>query len=176
MMGNRLSGYILTALFAGISAAVGYLLIAVPNVEAVTLMLFLSGWTLGLKKGLISAFIASVLYFGFNPQGTFPPLLAAQIIGSLAAPFAGYTLRKCDGTKLMDRTMMALTAFIVTLWFDLLTNLAYPLTAGFDFKGLIVVLLGGIPFSVVHIGVNIAMFVLVAPLLMKIVHPYRLIK
>ncbi len=175
MQENRLTGYVLTAMFAGIAAAVGYLLIAVPNVEAITLMMFLSGWTLGLKRGLTAAFIASILYFGFNPQGTFPPLLAAQIIGSTVAPIAGYMLRKHDGEKLMDKSLLALSALVLTLWFDLLTNLAYPLTAGFDMKGIVVVLLGGIPFSMIHVGGNILMFVLVAPILMRIVRPYRLL-
>ncbi len=170
-----LTGYVLTALFAGIAATAGYLLMAVPNVEALTVMLFLSGWALGLKRGITATIIAGLLYFGFNPQGTFPPLLLAQIMGVCAAPIAGYLLRRCEGKSLMDRILLVTVAVVVTLWYDLLSNLAYPLTAGFDMKGIMVTLIGGVPFSLIHISTNIAIFLLVAPLLMNVVRPYRLI-
>ena len=211
---------------------------AVPNVEGITALLFVSGWVLGVKRGVIASVIASLLYFGLNPQGTFPPTLVAQILGMTTAPIAGGLLRNNELMKPMDRMILAIAdlivtlwfrwlifaiaslivmlwfdrmilgitaliiklwfdwmifamialiitlwfdrmilamiALIVTLWFDLLTNLSFPLTAGLDMRGIVTTLILGIPFSLIHIGSNIAIFVLVVPLLINLVRRYRL--
>ncbi|MDP8229144.1 MAG: hypothetical protein P9M15_06800 [Candidatus Electryoneaceae bacterium] len=147
---------------------------AVPNIEGITALLFISGWVLGIKRGVVAAIIAVLLYSGFNPQGTFPPTLVAQIIGMATAPIAGGLLRKNELNKPMDRLILALTALVLTLWFDLLTNLAFPLTAGLGMRGIVTTLILGIPYSLVHVGSNIAIFVMVVPLLINFVRRYRL--
>ncbi|MBM3326124.1 MAG: hypothetical protein FJY65_03950 [Calditrichaeota bacterium] len=161
-------------MFAAVAAAGGYLLIAIPNVEAFTVALFLAGWALGLGSGTAAATVAAVLYFGFNPQGGFfPPLLIAQIVGAIAAPVAGAALRKLQPQKTALQIYLIIAAFIVTLWFDILTNLAFPLTAGFDARGVIATLIAGIPFAVIHIGSNILIFALLAPSLIELLKSHR---
>ena len=170
-----LRSYVLTAMFAGISAAAGYLLMAVPNVEAFTVILFVAGVVLGFRRGLIAAVIAALLYFGLNPQGgLFPPLLAAQMLGIAAAPLAGSLFRRLKIKGLCRTFTLALTAILTTLWYDLLTNLAYPLTVGFDFKGVMLTLAAGIPFSLIHIAGNIVMFVILVPPLVDLAYRRRL--
>lgn len=148
----------------------GYLLMAVPNVEAFTAILFVSGFTLGINKGIQAALIAAIIYFGFNPQGgVFPPLLIAQCIGVAAAPIAGSFARKknLDGVKL--RLLLAVSALIVTLWYDLLTTLAFPLSAGFDARGIIATMVAGVLFSLIHVVGNMIIFVVVVPPLLNLV-------
>jgi len=161
---KQLRGYVLTAMFAGVAAASGYMLMVVPNVEAITSVVFIAGYTIGLKRGILAATIAALLYFGLNPQGgLFPPLLLAQIIGLTAAPVAGAVFHSFRGKSIPDHIYLGLSAFIITLWYDLLTNLSFPLIAGFDFGGTAAWLTAGIPASLLHIGTNTAIFILVVP-------------
>ena len=149
---NPLKGIVLTSLFAAAGAAGGYLLMFVPNVEVLTLFMFVSGYVLGFSRGITSSIIASVLYFGLNPQGgMFPPLLIAQILGLSIAPIAGalhfQTTRKLSLSRFTKRLLIGLSAIIVTLLFDLLTNIAFPLSTGMGIKGVMSTLVLGIPFS-----------------------------
>lgn len=177
---NSLHGYVLTALFASASAAVGYLLIALPNIEAFTALLFVAGYTLGAMRGIMAAVIASLLYFGLNPQGgLFPPLLAAQMLSVSLSPLAGSLFRATTIKKpdVIYRTgcLLALNAFVVTFIYDLATNLAYPISTGQSIKGVLITLMGGIPFSAVHIIGNILIFIILIPPLINLVKRYRLI-
>ncbi len=160
---RTLRGYILTAMFAGVAAAAGYMLMFIPNIEAVTLVLFVAGYKLGIKRGILAAIIAAVLYFGLNPQGgLFPPLLVAQIIGVAAAPILGalFRLLKPLILRLLSLPVMAI---IATAWYDLLTNLAYPLSIGLNYKGILITLSAGIPFSLVHNISNVIIFAVFIP-------------
>lgn len=161
-------------MFAGVGTACGYLFLAIPNVELVTLILFQAGYTLGLQYGVLAAISTSIFYFGFNPQGGFfPPLLAAQILGMSLAPVAGVLYRRCrhlTGKPFMRGIVLTICAFIVTFLYDLFTNLSFPIATGMNFKGIISVLFMGIPFSIVHIISNILIFNLLIPPLIKVIN------
>ena len=172
---NRLKALVLTALFAGTAAAGGYILMAVPNVELITAILFLAGYVLGVLRGLTAAMVAGLLYFGLNPQGgLFPPLLAAQLTGMAAAPLAGSLVAGIPMQGWRLSFILGLTGMAVTIWYDLLTNLAFPLAVGFDVRGIIATLILGIPFAVVHIGSNAAIFAIVLPPLIRLVRRHQL--
>jgi hypothetical protein len=167
---NTLRGYVLTALFAAAAAAGGYLLMSVPNVELFTLILFASGYALNFGSGMVAALVASLIYFGLNPQGgLFPPLLASQILGALAAPVAGSIWRGKQIAGVTSAVFMGIAGVVVTFWYDLITNLAYPLTVGFDLRQLTITLIAGIPFAVIHIGSNLLAFALLGPPLFKLI-------
>jgi len=156
-------------MFAGVAAAAGYMLMFIPNIEAVTLVLFVAGYKLGIKRGILAAIIAAFLYFGLNPQGgLFPPLLTAQIIGVSAAPVLGALFRLLKSLVLRLLSLPIL-AIIATVWYDLLTNLAYPLSIGLNYKGILITLSAGIPFSLVHNISNVIIFsVFIPPFLLLI--------
>jgi len=177
---DPLRGFVLTALFAGVCAAAGYLLMPLPNVEAFTALLFVAGYTLGAGRGIVAAVVASVIYFGFNPQGGgFPPLLAAQASGAVLSPLAGALFRRATNHRAISRAkrglLLAACAVAVTFVFDLLTNLAFPLATGQDLRGVMVFLAGGLPFSLVHIISNVAIFILLIPPLLELVKRHHLI-
>jgi len=137
---------------------------AIPNIEVFTALLFFAGYYLGLRLGLLSAAAASFLYFGLNPQGgLFPPLFLAQLTGSFAAPVAGEVLREFEWEGWPQRFFLAGSALVVTLWYDLLTNLAFPLAAGFNLRATMATMAAGVPFSLIHIGGNMVVFVVLLP-------------
>jgi hypothetical protein len=143
---------------------------SIPNVEAVTAILFTAGYTLGAVRGVAAAVVAAIMYFGFNPQGgLFPPLLAAQIIGISAAPLAGALFKRINARSGLKSLYLAVTAIIVTLWYDILTNLAFPLAVGFDLSGIFITLIAAIPFSAIHLVSNVAIFMILVPQLLKVI-------
>lgn len=172
---DRLRTYVLAALMAGAAAAGGYLLMAVPNVEVFTAILFIAGYALGAVPGMTAAVAAAVLYFGLNPQGgLFPPLFAAQVVGAGAAPLAGTWFAPHQPLTRARRIRLAVAGGAVTVWYDLLTNLAYPLAAGFDLRGIAVTVAMGVPFSVVHVVSNLLIFLVLVPNLLAVVDRRRL--
>ncbi len=177
---NPLKRTVLSALFAGAGAAGSFLLIAVPNVEVLTITMFISGYALGAKHGIVTAFAAALLYFGFNPQGGFfPPLLIAQVTGLSFAPVAGAYFRKITDQAVLNRAaqsvLLGAAAFIVTAVYDLLSNLAFPLVMRMPGVAITGFLIAGIPFAVIHILSNIFIFIFAAPVLLDLVKRHGII-
>ncbi len=74
------------ALFAALTAALGFLLIPLPNIELVTFSLFVSGYVLGTGSGIAVAVLAITIFYGFNPHGSsfaIPYLLASQVLAGV---------------------------------------------------------------------------------------------
>lgn len=156
------------ALFGALAAAGGYLLMAIPNVEVFTLLLLVAGYALGVRDGILATLVAAFLYFGLNPQGgLFPPLLMAQVLGLIPTPLIGRWLR--GRWEIIPRGWFIPIALVLTFWYDLLTNTAYPLVAGLGLKGIITAISLGAPFAAIHIGSNILIFYLLAPSLLRLV-------
>lgn len=173
---EQLRKLVLTGLFAGVASAIGYLFILIPNVEGFTAMVFTSGYVLGLVYGIMSAIIASLIFFGLNPQGgVLPPVLVAQMIGMLTVAMAGNLYFKFCRT-MPDRSKVLLLAgigAILTLWYDVLTTLAYPLTAGAGIKTFFVWFIAGIPFTIVHVAANTFIFIFLVPLILDFTDKFR---
>ena len=63
----------LTSIFIALSIVLGYMLIFIPNIELITLMIFLSGFILGKKEGLIVGAFSSFIFCFLNPKfGSLP--------------------------------------------------------------------------------------------------------
>lgn len=180
MENTALKKTVLTALFAAAGTAGGFLFMAVPNVEIITALMFLAGYALGLRHGILASVICGLIYFGFNPQGMYPPLLIAQIVGLSMAPLVGWFYsqyaRHKSSSSFILRLILALAAVISTLSYDVLTNLAFPISTGMNLKATLTVLLAGIPFSLVHIGGNIVIFLLAVPSLALLVNSQMITK
>ena len=83
-------------MFAALAVALGYTLMLIPNVELITVVVFLSGLTLGIKWGMFVGGLSEFIFSAMNPLGSgliFPPLIAAQISSMIFIGFAGGILR-----------------------------------------------------------------------------------
>jgi len=70
----------------------GFSLMFIPNIELITVMVFLSGIYLGIGWGALVGFTAMAIYSGLNPMGSglsFPPLFLMQITGMAFAGIIG---------------------------------------------------------------------------------------
>ena len=86
------SGTAVTAIFVALAAALGFLLLSVPNVELLTFTVFASGVVLGRWRGALVGVLAMAIYSGANPYGSglgVPTMLAGQLAASAFAGLMG---------------------------------------------------------------------------------------
>jgi uncharacterized membrane protein len=131
----------------------------IPNFELLTLVVFCAGVLLGARDGAMVGGITMLLYSLLNPYGPAHPVItAAQVIGMAVAGVAGAVFARAGLPRrpgALRAVTLAVVAILVTAAYDLLTNVATGLVYG----QMRVWLIGGIPFSLWHIGWNVALFV-----------------
>jgi len=117
---------IIAALFVALSVVLGYLFAAVPNVELMTLSVFLGGIFLGVRLGIVIGMLSILIFSLFNPYGPpLPPLALAQVFGYGLIGLAGGVLggRLSCGRK-EAVIVSAAAGLILTLMYDFLTTCA----------------------------------------------------
>jgi uncharacterized membrane protein len=163
---TRIASFVAVGLVAGLALA------AVPNVELVTAVCFCAGYLLGPAAGLLTGGLTEALFAGFHPMGSsFGIILVAQVLGMMAAGLAGALVAFVGGNATGYRFRISVVGMgvLTTLFFDLITNLVYPIAAGFDVKQTAVSLGMAVPFAVTHIVSNAVVFaLLVVPILPKL--------
>jgi energy-coupling factor transport system substrate-specific component len=166
------------ALFTALSVALGFLLAAVPNVELMTLSVFLAGVFCGPRAGVFVGVLSESLFSMLNPLGpALPPLLAAQLMGFGLVGLAGGLL----GPRLRPGrpggvAASALAGFILTLIYDALTNAATAFIALGPRRlaeGIGGVFVAGILFMVIHVGVNTAVFAAAVLPVVRVAHTWQ---
>lgn len=161
-----------TASFVAVGVVVGMALAAVPNVELVTAVCFCSGFLLGSAAGGLTGCLTELIFAGFHPMGgSWGPLLAAQIIGmSLAGVLGGLSANITANTSRF-RFAVVVVGFglLATILFDLLTNIAFPIAAGFSLSAVSTYLAAALLFVAIHLGSNLLVFsIIVVPLLPRL--------
>ncbi|MDD5087443.1 MAG: hypothetical protein PHI18_01420 [bacterium] len=161
------------AMLVAVGVAAGWLLSAIPNVELVTAVCFSAGFLLGVPAGLLTGALTEALFAGFHPMGSsLGPLLAAQVMGMAVVGLAGGMAAKIVRSRRAGfGYAIPVIGFglLSTVIFDFLTNLAFPLMAGFSIAQTLVSLTIGLPFAAIHLAANAAVFiVIVRPLLPRL--------
>lgn len=166
-MEKRTRRIIQTGLFVALVVVLGFLLAEVPNVELMTVSVFLSGVILGWRSGATIGLLSIVCYSLFNPYGPpLPPLLIVQALGFALVGWAGGMLR----TSIAERgrasyLFSALAGLLLTLVYDFLTTFATAvvvLGAGGVVHGLKGFFVAGALFIVVHTLSNTIVFAVTA--------------
>ena len=81
---------LLASLLVATAVALGYALAAVPNVELMTVTVFIAGYLLGAGAGVLVGMAAIALYSTFNPLGAAPVGAAAESsVGVHRSRYAG---------------------------------------------------------------------------------------
>ena len=166
---NLVSG----AIFCAVAVAMGFSLMLIPNIELITVVVFLSGLYLGIRWGGLVGFTSMAIYSGMNPMGSgliFPPLFAMQIIGMSLVGIIGGIVRPFFFVKHYNAFLLvslSILGFTVTLIYDMLTLLAYPIAAGLGFPGLLAALIKGLGFTLIHEISNAIIFIVSVPKVVK---------
>ncbi len=137
--------------------------------------IFLSGYLLGVKKGIIIGLIAEFLYSMINPYGmAAPPLLLAQIISMGISGAAGglvYATAHRNNKLWLRIIQFAIAGFVITLLFDALTTISISVFMAETKKKILAVtissLIYGLPFYITHILANTLIFALGLPVMIK---------
>ncbi len=170
-MDNRLRKISFCGIFIALIMAFGYALAYIPNFEIVTLLIFLSGYLMGKKFGVFIGFLGEFLFSALNPMGSgllFPPTLIAQVIAMGFTGLMGGIIGDFLGHKQFSKKYVFLFAVIgafVTLIYDLIVSLAYPISAGFDISETLGIMLSGLVFSIMHIVTNTIVFSTLLPVI-----------
>ena len=160
-------------MFAALAVGLGYSLLLVPNVELITVVIFLSGLTLGIRWGILVGAVSEFIFSAMNPLGSgliFPPLMAAQIISMIIVGLAGGLLKPIFFKKNLSFfrvVTLGLTGFLLTFIFDSLTTLSYPIGSGFDWTQTWAIYLLGIGFTIIHQISNGIIFAVGVPAVVK---------
>jgi hypothetical protein len=145
----------------------------IPNFEVMTLAVFAAGVLLGARDGMLVGALTMLTYSLLNPYGPVHPLVtAAQIAGEVVPGAAGGFAARLglpEQPAARRAVFLGVIGAGVTVWFDLVTNLA----TGLVFGQMRLVLIGGIPLSVWHIGTNLALFALLGTPLVGVFAHYR---
>lgn len=126
---------------------------------------------MGPKLGLAIGMIAEAIYSLSNPMGfPPPPLLVAQLGAMGLVGLAGGSMRRLlrdaqffAGRKILSHIILAGSGIVLTLIYDLLTNLSFPLAAGFSMSQMRAFLILGIPYAAIHVASNAAIFAIIIP-------------
>jgi hypothetical protein len=161
------------AAFVAVGIALGLALVAVPNVELVTGVSFMSGFLLGARAGVLTGGLIEALFAGCHPMGSsLGLLLVAQVAGMASAGFWGAVAAQATGTNrrgLRYAATIVVAGAVATVIFDVLTNLAFPFMAGFSLSQTLVTLVAGIPFAAIHLFSNLLVFsLIVRPLIPRL--------
>ncbi|MCH8286993.1 ECF transporter S component, partial [candidate division KSB1 bacterium] len=99
---SRLSNTIAhTGLYTAACVVIGLILTPLPNIELITLFVFLGGYIYGIKQGVIIGTTGGFLFSALNPWGSglaFPPLIVSQVIGFGLAGLTGALIYKTTHT------------------------------------------------------------------------------
>ena len=166
----------MVGVLSALSVAMGYTFIFVPNVEMISASIFISGYLLGVPKGIVVAIMAETVFSAFNPMGSglaFPFLLVSQVIGMSFFGAAGGMLGKWGEKFVFTKVRigaLAAAGFGCTIVYDLLTTLSWPIAAGFSGNQMYATIALGAVFSSIHLISNSLIFVLIVPSILKAVN------
>jgi energy-coupling factor transport system substrate-specific component len=143
-------------------------ILSVPNVEFFTFVVFSSGFLVGTLEGCLVGIISMSLYTSIiTPYGLPPlPIAFAQVFSMALIGIAGGIgrLLHTHFPKQLKFLTLSLFGLGLTLIYDLLTNLATAYVMGQFFP----VMISAIPFALIHILSNVAIFVVLTPVLLKL--------
>jgi len=172
---------VLISTFSALAIVLGYLLVYIPNIELFTLMIFLSGFILGKRDGMIVGLLSSFIFCYFNPFGASPlPLLAFQLIhysitGLLGALTSDLIQKKKSfksDEDLYKFSVMVLFGFIgalITTNFQIFSSIIHVLSFLGTLNEFLTYFLTGVIFSTIHIIGNTLGFIFILPGLIQLI-------
>ena len=170
------------SLFVVAILVTNYALAGLPNVKLFDLLVFVAGYSLGLRRGGLVAIAAWLVYGNANPWGAAQaPLLMTMmgaqvgyaVLGSLTRRFVSPDTIRLGPSRLS--LVLLVSALVATLAYDFATNLYTAffwasIAGSTDYFRWITTTLfgpGAVLFMVLHVGSNLALFPVFGPLLMR---------
>lgn len=141
--------------------ATNYALVGVHQVKAMDFIVFIGGFCFGAYAGAFIGILTWAVYGVINPYGFVPQVWLATMFSEAIYGIVGGLLGKnfvstdFNDQRLGLSILFGTMGFILTLIYDLITNVVYAFTFGIPFVAAIVV---GTPFTILHQISNVAIF------------------
>ena len=164
----NLNNLVKAAIFSSTAIGLGFVFMFIPNLEFISVTVFLSGLTLGGYIGAILGGTSMLVYSGLNPLGSgliHLPLLISQIFAMSTIGILG-SLGRITLINLNRKALVPISGifgFFCTLWYNGITTLSYPISAGFSFDEALAYSISGILFTLMHLISNTLIFTVVVP-------------
>ena len=156
------------SVLAALAIATNYALSFLPNVKLMDSLVFISGALYGSAIGALVGVVVWAVYGVLNPYGFVPQIWIATMLSEAIYGVAGGLLfRKKAANQsrsLLPRLKLALAAVATTLAYDILTNAAFAYTFHIPLE---VALAAAVPFTAVHLAANVAIFVVLVPVVLS---------
>jgi len=164
----NLNKLVQAAIFTAMAIGLGFMFMLIPNLEFISVTVFLSGMTLGKRYGGLVGATAILIYSSMNPLGSgliYITLLMGQV---LAMSFIGILGAKCQRIiqNTTGRTTIIISGgfgFLVAFIYDGITTLAYPVSAGYNWEETFAYGISGLAFTLFHLISNTVIFSIVVP-------------
>jgi len=165
----------LIAVFTAVSLGTNYAMIDIPNVKLMDAFIFIGAFLFGLEVGLGSAISIWLIYGFINPYGQADPVLLVFLMtGECFYAIAGTLLSRVSAARdLLNNgrpyrrmgLLFGLVGFQATFAYDVLTNFgSWIFKTSSLYQALIIGLITGVPFAVIHEASNLVFFATVVPL------------
>ncbi len=176
---DRPSGKIgLITVFTALALGTNYAMIGIPNVKVMDALVFVAAFLFGLRVGTGVAILTWSVYGTINPYGLANPiLLGFLMLGESFYALGGAALRRTEMAKALltfgDLLLFALVGFFTTFAYDVLTNFAsYLFLTPTLLRALLIGMVTGAPFAIIHEVSNIFFFITVVPLAILAARPF----
>ena len=150
----------IVAMFCALSIGTDYAMYGLLNVKFMDFIVFVGGFCFGPVVGVLVGVISWSVYGTLNPQGFVLPVLLATMFSEAFYGVAGGLLRKgftgFKGEAWRASLFFASVGAVLTLMYDVVTNVVFGLTAGWNVVFAVVV--GFVPFGLVHEISNLVFF------------------
>ncbi len=172
----------ITGIFTALAVVLGYALVYIPNIELFTTTIFLSGFVLGKKRGIIIGLMSSSIFCFFNPIGASPlPLLSFQLFyyslvgfcGGLTSNFLNgkrYFKPDSDLYEFRVLVLFGVLAAVLTTFFDIISTVILALSVFGTMDAFLPSYIFGLPFTIAHLACNILSFVFILPGLIQLTY------
>jgi uncharacterized membrane protein len=165
----------LMAVFTALSLGTNYAMIDIPNVKLMDALIFIAAFLFGLEVGLGSAISIWLVYGFINPYGQADPILLVFLTtGECFYAIAGAFLSRASAARdLLNNVrpygrvglLFGIVGFQATFAYDVLTNFgSWIFKTSSLYQALIIGLVTGVPFAIIHEASNIVFFATVVPL------------
>jgi hypothetical protein len=147
--------------FCALSIGTDYALVSFSQVKPMDLIVFIGGFLFGPVVGSLIGVFSWSIYGAINPSGFEPRIWVATMLAESVYGITGGLLRKMLGSTSFESQRLGLsvvfatTGFLLTMLYDLATNVVY---ASVFNTSVITAIVVGAPFAVVHEGANFIIF------------------
>lgn len=164
----NLNKLVRAAIFAAMAIGLGFMFMLVPNLEFISVTVFLAGLTLGTTYGAMVGGTAILVYSVMNPLGSgliYMTLLLGQVIAMVGIGIAGAITAQFINkfSPMMVVGVAGGIGLVCSLWYDGITTLAYPISAGYNWDETVAYAISGLLFTSMHLISNTVIFSIVVP-------------